>query len=174
MVSMQSTHRCTKGLRERAPAHRVEADVEIQHGRHGLARGRGVCARVARRRGERLEERADDEEQDAHAHAGDEEGELASEGVNQEKHEERGSDDLHDAVYTGGKERIRRARVPNLAPASVGTEQSFRREETYRGEDLRRVVPDRVLSTPLLEEEYHDGDDEPYEVALAQESLLRA
>ena len=32
-------------------------------------------------------------------------------------------------------------------------------EKTYLSEYLRHIVPARALSTPLLGEEYHDGDD---------------
>ena len=32
-------------------------------------------------------------------------------------------------------------------------------EKTYVSEYLRHIVPARALSTPLLGEEYHDGDD---------------
>ena len=44
-------------------------------------------------------------------------------------------------------------------------------DETYRLEDLGRVVVDRVLARPLLEDEDDDGDDEPDEVAFAEERL---
>lgn len=37
--------------------------------------------------------------------------------------------------------------------------------------DLGSIVVDRVLATPLLEDEDDDGDDEPDEVALAEERL---
>ena len=100
--------------RKGSPAHRIEADVEVQHGGHGLARGRGVRARVARGRGERLEERADDEEQDAHAHARDEERELAPERVDQEEHEDRRRDDLDDPINPRREQGVGGARVPDL------------------------------------------------------------
>ena len=98
--------------RKRAPAHAVEAHVEVQHRRHRLAR-RG------RRRGIRgwrvgLEQSADDEEEDAHAHRRDEERHLASQRVYEEEHEKCRRNDLDDAVDARREQRIRRACVPDL------------------------------------------------------------
>lgn len=45
---------------------------------------------------------------------------------------------------------------------------------TYRLEDLRRIVIDRVLSTPLLEQEYHHSNHKSNELSLAQERLPEA
>lgn len=44
-------------------------------------------------------------------------------------------------------------------------------ESTHGLKDLGSIVVDRVLATPLLEDEDDDGDDEPDEVALAEERL---
>lgn len=60
-----------ENLRKRTPAHAVEAHVEIEHRSHRLARRRGLSAGIGRWR-VRLEEGADDKEQDTHAHRGDE------------------------------------------------------------------------------------------------------
>lgn len=45
-------------------------------------------------------------------------------------------------------------------------------EETYRLEDLRRIIPHRVLPRPLLEEENHKRDHKPHEIPLPKERLL--
>ena len=45
------------------------------------------------------------------------------------------------------------------------------RTRTHRGEDLGRVVPDRVLPAPLLQQEDHNSNHEPHKVPLAQERL---
>ena len=58
------------------------------------------------RRRERLEERADDEEQDAHAPARNEERKLAAKRVCEEEHEERGRNDFDDAIDTGREQRL--------------------------------------------------------------------
>lgn len=64
--------------RERTPAHRVEADVDVEHRGHRLRRGWWGRALDDRGWRERLEERADDEEERAHADSGDQERELAT------------------------------------------------------------------------------------------------
>lgn len=104
-------------LRQGPPSHRVEAHVDVEHRGHGFARGRRVYGVSGGR--EDLEERADDEEEDAHAHAGDEERQLAPEGVDKEEDEECGPYDLHDPIDPGGEQRVRRPCVPDLPPASV-------------------------------------------------------
>lgn len=47
-------------------------------------------------------------------------------------------------------------------------------KETYLGGDLRCQGPDRGLSTPLMEAEDEDGDDEPFEVSPTQRHLRAA
>ena len=44
---------------------------------------------------------------------------------------------------------------------------------THRLEDLRSVVVDRVLATPLLQNEDDDGDEESDPVTLAEEEFLQ-
>lgn len=66
---------------------------------------------------------ANDQELYADADAGDELRELAPKGVDQEEHKEDGGYNLHNAVYTARKKRVRR--VPNLSRAPVGTKQWF-------------------------------------------------
>ena len=98
--------------RQRTPSHRIKRDVYIQHRRHRLARGgrRGAC----RRRRVGLQNRADDEEQDAHARRGDHERVPPPEGVDEEEHEERGRDHLHDSVDPRREQRVRGSRITNL------------------------------------------------------------
>lgn len=105
--------------RQRAPAHRVEAHVDVEHRGHRLARRWGLEA-CGRRRGrrERLEQRADNEEEDAHAHRGDEQRELAAEGLDEEEDEDGRRDEFDDAVDPGREERVGRARVSNLEQGS--------------------------------------------------------
>ena len=65
----------------------------------------------------------------------------ALEGVDVEEQEERGSEDFHKAVYTGGKERVRPTRVYNLPRApSVSTTQQCYEEDAHQWRSaLRRT-----------------------------------
>ena len=157
--------------RQRPPPHAVEAHVDVQHRGHRLARRWGRD-RVLRR-GVRLEERADDEEQRAHAHGRDEERHFTSERVDHEEHEDRGRDDFHHAVDPGREERVLRARVPDLHAKSYQPLRSTgqNRKSTHRREDLGRVISDRVLAAPLLQYKNHNSNNKPYEVPLPQERL---
>ena len=70
----------------------------------------------------RLQNRTDDEEQRAHAEAGDEQRELAPQPLNAEEHEDGSRDDFDDAVDAAGEQAVLRASVAD------------------GGEDLRGVV----------------------------------
>jgi len=103
-----------------------------------------------------LEDGANDKEQDTHADRRDEERQFTTKGLDEEEHEDGGSDDLDNTVDTRGKERVGCTRIPDGS------------------EDLRRIVVDAVLATPLLEDEDNDGDDESDGIALAEEGFLQA
>lgn len=103
--------------RQRSPAQRVEAHIDKQHRGHRLARGRRVRALDERARRERLEERGDDVEEDAHAERGDEQRELAPERLDEAEDEDGGRNDFDDAVHAGREQRVLRAGVPNLRAA---------------------------------------------------------
>ena len=125
-----STRNSEDYSRKRSPPHTIEAHINVQHRRHSLTRGRRV---IARRRGRvRLEERADDEEERAHADRGDEERHLTPEGVDEEEDEECGGDELHDAVNPGREERVRRAVVSDLQSSHMSTETHTKKGETAR------------------------------------------
>ena len=147
---------------KRTPAHAVEAHVDVEHGSHGLGCIAGLRCRVRVRVGAGdwwwvcLEDGANDEEEDTHAEGGDDEGKFTTQGFDTEEDEDGGGDDLDDTVDTRGQQRV--------LPAEVADGR----------EDLRSVVVDAVLTSPLLEEEDNEGDDEANEVALAEEGLLPA
>jgi hypothetical protein len=45
---------------------------------------------------------------------------------------------------------------------------------THGAKDLRRIITNGVLSTPLLQQEDHEGNDEPNEIALAEKSFFQS
>lgn len=81
----------------------------------------------------RLEQGTDDEEHDAHAHGRDEQRPLTPESIREEEHEDRGGDELDNAVDSGRKQRVRGTRVANLRP----TQSQDTLPEIYR----RRYSP---------------------------------
>lgn len=115
---------CDVNPRQRTPPQRIEADVDIQHRSHSLARrGRDGGRRVRRGRVD-LEEGADDEEQSTHAEGGNDEEHLSTERVDEEEDEDGGGDEFDDAVYTGCEERVGRPGISNLQNASTYQEKS--------------------------------------------------
>ena len=125
-----SSYQADEDLRKRAPSHRVEAYVNVEHRGHGLTcRGR---VRGTLRGREDLQESSDDEEEDAHAHARDEERQLAPERVDEEEHEDRRRDDLHDPVDARREQRVRGARVSDLTGAVTSERQNTNTCESWR------------------------------------------
>lgn len=59
-----------------------------------MSEGKKLTNFARRRRGELFQEGANDEEEGTHAYGGDEETELAPEGLDEEEDEDRGGDDL--------------------------------------------------------------------------------
>ena len=66
-----------------------------------------------------LEKGANDEEEGTHANGRNEQGQLTSQGLDQEEHEEGRGNELDNAVHTGRQEGVRVAGVANLPGTSV-------------------------------------------------------
>lgn len=115
-----------------------------------------------------FEESSDNEEEHAHAHGGDKERRLATERVDQREYEECCCDDLDDAVDACGKKGVGMAGVADLW-IRCHNGRDFERQRTHRGEDLRRIIPNRILPTKLLEKENEKCDEKPDSIALSQE-----
>ena len=45
--------------------------------------------------------------------------------------------------------------------------------KAYRRKNLRRIIPDRVLPAPLLQQKNDEGDDEPHEISFPEEGLFQ-
>lgn len=86
--------------RKRTPAHRVEASVNVKHRSHSFACGRWLNVVPGRWRVS-LQQRTNDEEQDAHADGRDEKRESTTESVREEENEEECGNELDDAIDTG-------------------------------------------------------------------------
>ncbi|KAJ7694965.1 hypothetical protein B0H14DRAFT_3174958 [Mycena olivaceomarginata] len=133
----------------------VEAHVEVEHGGHGLGGGRGVGVRDAARRGlgELLEQRADDEEA-AHADGGDEERELAPEGLDEEEDEDGGGYDLGRGEVSESRKRWGRGEEAGggrgrggVGKSESGVKGKSRSEE--KGEREEREGPRRRGGTRM-------------------------
>lgn len=94
MVTSEAREKSKKNL-EHTPSHRIETDVYIKHGRHGL-RGRWGGGRWHSRNRMRLQNCANDVEEGSHSESGNDQRQLSTKRFDTEGDEESRGDDLDD------------------------------------------------------------------------------